>query len=215
MKLLNTILLLTAFTGHVTAQNNCACYPLQYNFSLDLLDFKKECDYTYQDGVITKNNDEGPNPTPPGIANLDFENGGNPAAFEYVGCSTKPTITELEVVIVEIEEFGPDENAVGPLKAYSFVSGINGELVNGDTISYQSITAEDPTAIVKTLKIYMGLKGLDANGNEEDQTFQFEVRYSNLCNALPYTENDFAGFLNFVSFIKTNILSFDHFPICG
>lgn len=208
MKLLNTVLLLSAFTGHVTAQNNCACYPLQYNLRLDFLDLKRACDYTYENGELTDNNGEGPSPIPPGIANL--EGGG----FEYVGCSTKPDITPTELAILEIEEFGPDESAPF-LKKYSYNSGVDGPpLVNGDTISYESITATDTTAIVKTLKVYMGLEGTDENGNAAQQTFQFEVRYSNLCNTLPYTEKDFAGFLNFVSFITTNILSFDHFPIC-
>ena len=219
MKLLNNILLLTAFTGHVAAQN-CACYPLQYNFKLDLADLTRACDYTYENGAITDNNDQGPNPIPPGIASLDLPptGVGNPAAFEYVGCSTSlgstiPVINPAQILIVEIEEFGPDEFAPA-LNSYEY--GYNGEpaLRNGDFISYDSITATDPNAIVKTLKVYMGLREIitDVNGNtvNNDQDFEFEVRYSNLCDAVPYTAGDFAGYLNFVSFHRAtcSFLSF-------
>lgn len=199
MKLLNTILLLSAFTCHVTAQNNCACYPLQYTFTLDLNDLTKACDYTYQDGEITDNNGQGPNPIPPGIANLDLPPSGvgNPAAFEYVGCSTLPDITVTEVALVEIEEIGPDDNR---LKFYEYGGLGEPGLVHGTTINYDSITFTEPTAIVKTLKVYLGLKGTDDLNQPTNQDFEFEVRYSNLCNVNPYTENDFAGYLNFVSF---------------
>ncbi|GFH44187.1 predicted protein [Chaetoceros tenuissimus] len=198
MKLLNTILLLISFTGHVIAQNNCACYPLQYNFRLDLLDLKKACDYTYENGNITDNNSEGPSPIPPGIANLDLLGGASPEAFEYVGCSTQPDITNQEIAIFEIEEFGPIENSTA-LQSFSLDPENVTALDHNSIITYDSVTAFDPTAIVKTLKVYIGLKGVNATGDETDQDFEFEVRYSNICNAVPYTENDFAGYLNFDS----------------
>ena len=84
------------------------------------------------------------------------------------------------------------------LDGKKFLSRTNTRLQDGDLVEYESVTSVDSSVITG------GVQGSFTATNQANQTFtlDFLVRFSNLCEILPFNTGDRLGYFVFVSILS-------------
>ena len=159
----------------------CACTPREYKWKLD---FSQTCDYAYignRDGIIGI--DVGPD--------FGVKDANCAVLIENQITDDENTLVPVKVTGYQIIEFGRNLQRI---KAINEPEGFAG-LFDGDevsfTSSFNSIQQEIPSAIIAYL--------FAENANGEKIELQWFVRFSNLCDTIPFKDGDHLGWTVFVS----------------
>jgi hypothetical protein len=157
------------------AQDICSCTPLVYEWKLD---FQRTC--------IPSNITIG-------------ENQGIREAF----CSIEPAsnfttnLVPIKVITYKIIELDME---LAPLKSES-MSNIS--LIEGDLITFASITAVDSTQFSGGFQVSL----VGVNDAFQDVILEWLVRYSNICEKDTYALGDSIGWMIVVSCISSSVLT--------
>jgi hypothetical protein len=163
--LMKTIGMLTA------AQDICSCTPLIYEWKLD---FNKTCS--------PRNVTVGPNE---GIMNVFCSIEAATKSNTTVAVDLKPVkVIEYQIIELNLELL--------PLKSES---AKNVSLMDGDLITFSSLTAVDPSQYSGGFQVSL----LAVNSVLQDIVLEWLVRYSNLCEKIPYSIGDSIGWMVNVS----------------
>ncbi len=112
----------------------------------------------------------------------------------FVGDLVPTLITDLVLVDLDLEITGVKTLRVN-----------NATLRDGDVITFESVTALEPNQFTGGLQGQMRAE----NAQGSAFTLSFLIRFSNLCDILPFNVGDSLGFLEFVSsFCFMNVIHF-------
>ena len=155
-----------------TAQDICSCTPLVYEWRLD---FNRTCVPTN----VTVGRNKGISEVFCSIEAF------NPNQSDIVITNVAP----VKVVSYQIIELSLE---LTPMKSDS---SANVTLVQGDSITFSSLTAVDPSEYSGGFQVSL----LGINSDLESIVLEWLVRYSNLCETIPYSLGDSIGWMVYVS----------------
>lgn len=165
----SSIFLFSILIQSVMTKDVCSCAPLVYEWRLD---FQREC--------VPRNIAAGPNQ---GIKDLV-------CSIESVKQSnTTLSMTPIRVTAYQFIEL---DLMLTPLKSES-TSDTN--LKDGDLIEFSSVVASDQSIIPGGFQVSM----LGENSAQQQIVLKWLVRYSNICEEIPFSSGNSIGWMVYVS----------------